>query len=67
MSISLFHRHCPECGSNALRPSRRRGPIERFLFVILFLVPYRCRDCEERHFRFGLPRSSTPARTHSHL
>jgi len=40
---------CPKCGSQRLRRSRRRGPIERW-YGVLGLHPYRCQECLSRSF-----------------
>jgi len=50
---------CPECGSASLHRSRRKGTVESLLYHALFISPYRCGECFERHFRF---RSAKEAR-----
>jgi len=42
---------CPRCGSTNVRRSHRRGFLERALFQLLGLRPYRCEDCDERFLR----------------
>lgn len=44
--------HCPDCGSAAIHRSRRKDFVESFLHYALFISPYRCDECYERHFRF---------------
>jgi len=44
--------HCPDCGSASLHRSRRKDFVESFLHYALFISPYRCDECYERHFRF---------------
>jgi transposase-like protein len=48
---------CPKCGSNNVRRSKRRGAADFVLKNLLFKVPYRCEDCDERFFGF---RTSIP-------
>jgi hypothetical protein len=42
---------CPRCGSHDTTRSHR-GFLERLL-GLLWLLPYRCRACRERFWRFG--------------
>jgi len=44
--------HCPDCGSASIHRSRRRDFVESILHYALFISPYRCDECYERHFRF---------------
>jgi len=46
--------HCPSCGSTSIHRSRRKDFVETILHYILFMSPYRCDECYERHFRFRL-------------
>src|SRR4029077_14508918 len=46
------HGRCPDCGSELLHRSRRKGLVESVLYHVLFIGPYRCNECFERHFRF---------------
>jgi hypothetical protein len=53
-----FHgrsRQCPSCKSEKIRRSRRKGAFEKALSRVIFLYPYRCKECDERYFSFGLP------------
>jgi ActR/RegA family two-component response regulator len=43
---------CARCGWKNIRPSPRRGLIDRVLEVF-FLAPFRCRNCRHRFFRFS--------------
>ncbi len=43
---------CPRCSSTNVRRSRRRW--FDWLLTLIFVVPYRCRDCRTRFFRLGL-------------
>jgi hypothetical protein len=53
-------KECPQCDSSRVRRSYRRGFLERFLYRILFLWPYRC---DARDVRFlGFRRQYAPAR-----
>jgi hypothetical protein len=44
--------HCPSCKSRKLRRTHRIGILERALSKILGLRPYRCKECDDRFFRF---------------
>jgi hypothetical protein len=51
---------CPKCDGSVVRRSTRKGLIERFLYPLLFVWPYRCDDC---HVRFiGFHRQYAPVR-----
>src|SRR5215469_9413402 len=41
-------RLCPSCGSTNVRPSHRKGVLERAILPLLRLRPYRCEHCDER-------------------
>ena len=43
---------CPRCSSTNIRRSQRRWL--DWLLTLIFLVPYRCRDCRTRFYRFGI-------------
>jgi CheY-like chemotaxis protein len=45
---------CPHCGWSNVRPSSRRGLLDSVL-AIMFLTPFRCRNCRHRFFRFSVP------------
>lgn len=55
MRLILERHHpgnCPSCGSASIHRSRRKDVVESFLYYVLFLSPYRCDECYERHLRF---------------
>jgi hypothetical protein len=59
----MIMQNCPECGSNHLRWSKRRGVRER---VAAWVVgrPVRCRECRHRFFLgrdLAFPRWGTTA------
>ena len=41
---------CPNCGSASVRRSARIGFIEKIVYRMLALRPYRCAVCETRFF-----------------
>ncbi len=43
---------CPKCGKHNIRPSPRQGLVDGLLAVV-FLAPFRCRNCRVRFFRFS--------------
>ena len=43
---------CPYCGSADVHRSRRRGFVEGVILRLFLLRPYRCHDCDRRHYRF---------------
>lgn len=45
-------RACPSCGSANIRRSNARGPFEVLLRSVFQIKPYRCQECDDRHFRF---------------
>ena len=51
-----LHRHCPTCGSDHVRRSRRQGLVERIIPPLLMLRPFRCRTCMRRYWGFWLAR-----------
>ena len=44
---------CPGCGWQDVRPSRLRGAVDSFLGAF-GIVPFRCRSCGRRFYRFRL-------------
>jgi len=44
---------CPNCGSGSasLYRSKRHGVGEFLLHHLLHITPYRCKECDVRHFR----------------
>jgi hypothetical protein len=55
---------CPDCGGNFVHRSRRKDFVETFMHLFLFISPYRCLDCNERHFRFRFSNASTSSPAH---
>ena len=51
VSLSMDARQCPLCGSKDILRSHRRGLIE-WTLLLLFLRPFRCRQCSARHLGF---------------
>lgn len=45
MSLFSLKRSCPDCQSNEIRRSRRRGIIEMAVLPLLLLRPFRCKKC----------------------
>ena len=53
-------RECPHCGSLAVRRSARKDLFEVLVLPLLLLRPFRCEDCDRRHYGFVFSgRSST--------
>lgn len=46
--------NCPECQSQRIHRSKRRGILETSLFAVLFIRPFRCLRCDLRFFRWSL-------------
>jgi hypothetical protein len=57
--------HCPTCGSTWIHRSRRKDLMESLLHYVLFMSPYRCNECDERHLRFRLAKHIQRPPTHS--
>ena len=58
--------NCPQCTSQRIHQSRRRGIMERIL-AMMFVRPFRCERCDLRFFRWSFtanPNSSRPATTY---
>ena len=43
---------CPQCNSERIRRSKRRGFVEGVPLTMLFLKPFHCGDCNHRFFRW---------------
>lgn len=54
-------RPCPQCSSNEVFRSHRRGPFEKYFFSVIGLRPYRCIKCESRFYGFAPTEQSAPA------
>jgi hypothetical protein len=48
----VFMIRCPRCKGEGIRRSRRRGFVERGPLTLVFLKPFRCKQCECRFFRW---------------
>jgi predicted Zn-ribbon and HTH transcriptional regulator len=48
----VFMIRCPQCKSEGIRRSKRRGFVERGPLTLAFLRPFRCKHCEHRFFRW---------------
>jgi len=44
---------CPRCGSYLVRRSKKKTLVEYVVWLLLFVRPYRCDDCDIRFFGFG--------------
>jgi hypothetical protein len=60
---------CTKCQWSCARPSRRRNGID-FLVAFFLLLPFRCRSCHRRFYRFSFlqPKLSfrPPSETNAH-
>jgi hypothetical protein len=45
---------CPSCGSSKICKSRRWGFVERKLFKVVFVRPFRCLICDDRFYVWSL-------------
>jgi len=60
------HKHtCPQCGSREVRRSKKHGLLEQLVSRVLSIHPYRCEECDYRHFRVRFVHGSRHA-THRH-
>jgi predicted Zn-ribbon and HTH transcriptional regulator len=59
--IFAHHPRCPKCGSLAIHRSRRKGLMESVLRWVLYIAPYRCKECNYRHFRLSFHTSRHPS------
>ena len=48
--------NCPRCESDQIRRSKRRGLLERVPLTLIFVRPFRCRECRHRFFGCSLGR-----------
>lgn len=49
-------RSCPFCMSRAVRRSHRRGFFETLVLPLVLLRPFRCEDCNKRHYNLFFTR-----------
>ena len=65
ISLGLGRRRCPHCGSRRVVRSHRSNLLETLLSLLLLLRPFRCLDCNDRHYAFffrqRLPVEPAPA------
>lgn len=52
ISLWIGARKCPLCGCKDVLRSHRRGVLEWTVMILLFLRPFRCRQCSARHVSF---------------
>ena len=45
--------NCPSCQSQRIHHSRRRGLLEKVIFAIALVRPFRCEKCDLRFFRWS--------------
>jgi len=50
---------CPHCRNKAIRRSKRRGMLESSLLSLIYVRPFRCKDCDYRFYGFISPMEST--------
>jgi hypothetical protein len=58
---------CPQCHSERIHQSRRKGSIERRILAMIFVRAFRCERCDLRFFRLSFstnPDSSRSATTY---
>lgn len=49
-------RRCPFCGSSEVHRSRRYDKFEKLVLPMLLQRPFRCLNCQERHYDFVFSR-----------
>ena len=52
----LMVRRCPQCQSNKVHRSHRRGIVEKCLLPLVLLRPLRCDECDYRYLGFVFAR-----------
>jgi predicted RNA-binding Zn-ribbon protein involved in translation (DUF1610 family) len=52
---------CPNCQSTSIYRSRRRGLKEFFFHHVLFMSPYRCKDCDTRFLHRRIAKEAAKA------
>lgn len=53
--------NCPECDSRQIHLSRRRGILEKTIFALILLRPFRCEKCDLRFFRWSFGNDHNPS------
>jgi hypothetical protein len=56
---------CPQCDSECVHQSRRKGFLEKGPFAMISFRPYRCEICDLRFFRWTF--AGTPSSARSRL
>lgn len=46
--VSTKKKECPQCEGHFVRRSARKGLLERCIYRLFLLWPYRCEDCDVR-------------------
>jgi hypothetical protein len=46
-------KHCPQCWSEQVNRSRRNTLLEKSLFTMIFLKPFRCSMCSSRFYAWS--------------
>src|SRR5690349_8939270 len=55
---SLFEMNCPNCGSDRIHRSRRKGLTEAVALTLFAIFPFRCSACRARFHRYRPHRRS---------
>ena len=65
--LSNLKSRCPECGSDSIYKSHRRGFLERMVLGLTKMRPYRCRECYERFYakEYDLAGKAAMSRRHA--
>jgi hypothetical protein len=53
--------NCPECSSSKTHLSKPRGILEKRIFALIFLRPFRCEKCDLRFFRWSFANNRNPS------
>jgi|HubBroStandDraft_4_1064222.scaffolds.fasta_scaffold12158_5 predicted Zn-ribbon and HTH transcriptional regulator len=64
--LSNLKSRCPECGSDSIYKSHRRGLFERMVLGLTKMRPYRCRECYERFYAKEYDLASKPSMSPRH-
>ncbi len=54
---------CPECHSEQVHASRRRGLVEKRILATIQVRPFRCETCDSRFFRWSLSTHSNSSQS----
>ena len=58
---------CPNCDSERVRNSRRRGVLETYVYGVVGFLPHRCKECDTRFLRRSGGAGRKSIRTHRGL